>query len=60
MKKITILVPDDIDRIIIDCLNEDFRMPYQKIANKTGLTRQAVSRRIRKLKEKGLKWKFRI
>lgn len=40
---------DKVDRIIIECLEEDGRIAYATIAKKVGLTSTAVSQRVQKL-----------
>lgn len=47
---------DDKDRLILDCLREDGRMPNTRIAERVGLTERTVRNRLQRLTENhGLK-----
>lgn len=45
---------DDINRDLIDLLQEDGRMSYRELADRVGLTPPAVTERVRKLEELGV------
>jgi Mn-dependent DtxR family transcriptional regulator len=61
MKKISITIPDELDKAIISELNKEYSTSFQKIAAKLNITRQLVSLRIKKLKQEGLLvWKFEL
>ncbi len=49
---------DDIDYRILDILQEDGRIPFQNLGKKVGLTRQAVSRRVKKMIDNGFIRRF--
>ena len=48
---------DDINRDLIDLLTEDGRMSYRELGERVGLTAPAVTERIRKLEELGVKFR---
>ncbi len=53
--------PDEVDKKIVEMLNEDFTKSFSEIAKELGLTRQAISQRIKRLKEEGvIKWRFEL
>jgi len=45
---------DGKDKIILELLSKNARLPYSKIAKKLGISETAVRKRIRKLEEKGI------
>lgn len=45
---------DDINRDIVDLLQEDGRMSYRELGERVGLTAPAVTERVRKLEEQGV------
>ncbi|NOZ04566.1 MAG: Lrp/AsnC family transcriptional regulator [FCB group bacterium] len=49
---------DNIDYKILDILQEDGRIPFQNLGKKVGLTRQAVSRRVKKMIDNGFIRRF--
>ncbi len=51
---------DKIDRQILKILMDDSRTPYAKVAEKVGLSRVAVAKRIRSLVVKGVIQKFTV
>lgn len=51
---------DDIDKQILDLLNDDARRPYSEIADKVGVSPPTVSDRVERLQEKGVIDQFTI
>ncbi|MGW1770679.1 Lrp/AsnC family transcriptional regulator [Streptomyces sp. NPDC002104] len=45
---------DDIDRALIQCLQEDAAQPYAALAASVGLSAGATHERVRKLRERGV------
>ena len=45
---------DDIDKAILDHLQQDGRIPYSTIAKEVGLTSTAVGQRVQKMVEEGI------
>jgi len=45
---------DRKDKIILELLSENARLPYSEIAKKLGISETAVRKRVRKLEEKGV------
>jgi len=51
---------DDTDRKIIELLKEDARLSVRKIADKLGLSPAAVSKRLNKLRKRGIIKKYTV
>lgn len=51
---------DERDRIIVEALMEDSRMPYVRLAKMLGITEAAVRKRVRNLQDAGIISKFTI
>jgi Lrp/AsnC family transcriptional regulator, regulator for asnA, asnC and gidA len=50
----TVVVIDDIDKALIEGLQEDGRIPYTKLAKQVGLSEAAVRQRVQRLLESGV------
>ena len=48
------LVVDDVDKALIEALQEDGRLPYTKLAIEVGLSEAAVRQRVQRLVEAGV------
>lgn len=48
------LVVDDVDKALIEALQEDGRLPYTKLAVEVGLSEAAVRQRVQRLVEAGV------
>jgi Lrp/AsnC family transcriptional regulator for asnA, asnC and gidA len=48
------IVIDDVDKAIVEALQEDGRLPYTKLANQVGLSEAAVRQRVQRLVESGV------
>ena len=48
------LVIDDVDKAIVEALQEDGRLPYTKLAKQVGLSEAAVRQRVQRLIEAGV------
>ena len=48
------LVIDDVDKAIVEALQEDGRLPYTKLAKQVGLSEAAVRQRVQRLIESGV------
>jgi len=51
---------DQIDRQIIEALQEDARMPLKELAARAGLSSPSVAERLRRLEERGVITGFRV
>jgi Lrp/AsnC family transcriptional regulator for asnA, asnC and gidA len=50
----TPVVIDDVDKAIVEALQEDGRLPYTKLAKQVGLSEAAVRQRVQRLIESGV------
>ena len=50
----TKVVVDDVDKALIEALQEDGRLPYTKLAVEVGLSEAAVRQRVQRLVEAGV------
>lgn len=50
----TTVVIDDVDKAIVEALQEDGRLPYTKLAIEVGLSEAAVRQRVQRLVESGV------
>ncbi len=50
----TPLVIDDVDKAIVEALQEDGRLPYTRLAKQVGLSEAAVRQRVQRLIESGV------
>ena len=48
------VVIDDVDKAIVEALQEDGRLPYTKLAKQVGLSEAAVRQRVQRLIESGV------
>ncbi len=48
------LVIDDVDKAIVEALQEDGRLPYTRLAKQVGLSEAAVRQRVQRLIESGV------
>jgi Lrp/AsnC family transcriptional regulator for asnA, asnC and gidA len=48
------VVIDDVDKAVIEALQEDGRLPYTKLATQVGLSEAAVRQRVQRLIESGV------
>ena len=48
------LVIDDVDKAVVEALQEDGRLPYTKLAKQVGLSEAAVRQRVQRLIESGV------
>ncbi|OYT48819.1 AsnC family transcriptional regulator [Candidatus Bathyarchaeota archaeon ex4484_231] len=49
---------DDVDKVILEALQDDARMAFRKIAEKAGVSEATVFIRVKKLQEKGVIKRF--
>lgn len=51
---LTLVKLDELDLTILQLLEQDARLPYQEIANQTGVSRVTIHERVRRLVQRGV------
>jgi len=50
----SLLTPDDMDRRVLEALQEDARLSYRALGRRIGLSQPAVAERVRRLEDAGI------